>query len=409
MKMRRLFALIAGLFISLGAVAAPSPRSSEFQQQDQQEQQQESNPKDFFLSCQGVPLWQVCQSISEYYNVNVVVFDDLKDKLIFADVSGCDLVDVLDLITWLLGVEWVERAGQYYIGGNQSKIMVFPSLGIDQKIEAVFPNAVKLVNDKLIVQGSERELKRISDSLSLTLDRQVARCQLKVIEVVYSNDFQVGLDWEKSFDYGVSWENMLKNVHPVTHLAMSAKASLQLDQAVISTRYLVDTQVGILSGSKVSLQIGDETDRPVYSTSEYGNRVISGYSTQETGLLIDLSAYNSGGVWVFDSSVEHSRPVSDVKKTLSKVTTQVLVSDTRPFLLANVSSSGREFTIEQGVPFLCRIPYIGFLFGVFDKVQTRRDFYVCIRLIDSKTAPPVPPSAVPAVYQSLDDVRGEIN
>ena len=100
MKMRRLFALIAGLFISLGAVAAPSPRSSEFQQQDQQEQQQESNPKDFFLSCQGVPLWQVCQSISEYYNVNVVVFDDLKDKLIFADVSGCDLVDVLDLITW---------------------------------------------------------------------------------------------------------------------------------------------------------------------------------------------------------------------------------------------------------------------------------------------------------------------
>lgn len=95
-------------------------------------------------------MWQVCQSISEYYNVNVVVFDDLKDKPIFADVSGCDLADVLDLITWLLGVEWVERAGQYYIGGNQSKIEVLPSLGIDSKLEQVFPNAVKLVNDKII-------------------------------------------------------------------------------------------------------------------------------------------------------------------------------------------------------------------------------------------------------------------
>lgn len=119
-------------------------------------------------------------------------------------------------------------------------------------------------------------MKKISDALTSTLERDVALCQLKVIEVVYDDRFQVGLDWEKSFEYAVSWENMVKNVHPVTHAAMSLAASVQLDQAVISTRYVIDTQVGILSGSKVELNIGDEIDRPIYSTSEYGNRVLSG-------------------------------------------------------------------------------------------------------------------------------------
>lgn len=407
MKEIKLFVLIAGLFISLMAVAVPLEDSSEFPRQENQ--QPESNSKDFFLSCQGVPLWQVCQSISEYYKVNVVVFDDLKDKPIFADVSGCDLADVLDLITWLLGVEWVERAGQYYIGGNQSKIEVLPSLGIDSKLEQVFPNAVKLVNDKIIAQGTERELKKISDALTSTLERDVALCQLKVIEVVYDDRFQVGLDWEKSFEYAVSWENMVKNVHPVTHAAMSLAASVQLDQAVISTRYVIDTQVGILSGSKVELNIGDEIDRPIYSTSEYGNRVLSGYNTQKTGLLIGLSAYHAGSAWVFDASVEHSRPVTDLQKTLSKVTTQVKIEDSRPFLLANVSSSGGETNIEQGVPFLCRLPWIGFLFGVYDKVHLQRDFYVCIQLLDRNRVPkPLEPAGKSAMYQSLDDALDEI-
>lgn len=332
----------------------------------------------------------------------------MKDKPIFADVSGCSLRDVLDSVTWLLGVEWLERDGQYYIGGNQSVIKVYSSLGIDSKIEQVFPNSVKIVNDKIVVQGSEREIKRVTDSIEELICRDVAMCQVKVIEIIYNDDYQIGLDWEKSFDYGVSWENMLKNVHPVTHLAMSAKASLQLDQAVQSSRYLIDTQVGILSGSSVTLNIGDEIDRPVYSTSEYGNRVISGYDTQNTGLIISLKAFHSGDSWVFDSSVEHSRPISDLQKSLSKVTTQVKIVDDRPFLLANVSTSGDDLVIEQGIPFLCRLPYVGWLFGVYDKVRLRRDFYVCIRLIDDSELRPEPSADGSfSTYQNLDDFLQE--
>lgn len=340
--------------------------------------------------------------------MNVIVFDDLKDKPIFADVSGCSLRDVLDSITWLIGVEWVEREGQYYIGGNQSVIKVYSSLGIDIKIEQVFPNSVKLVNDKIIVQGSEREIKRVTDSIEQVISRDVARCQVKVIEVVYNDSFQIGLDWEKSFEYAVSWENMIRNVHPVTHMAMSAAASIQFDQAVQSSRYLIDTEIGILSGSTVNLNIGDEIDRPVYSTSEYGNRVLSGYNTQKTGLIISLKAYHSGNSWVFDSSVEHSRPVSDLQKTLSKVTTQVKVDNGTPFLLANVSTDGGSMTIEQGIPFLCRLPYVGWLFGVYDKVHLRRDFYVCLKLLDSSELSPEPKrDGSFGTYQNIDDFIGE--
>lgn len=368
----------------------------------------EPSEDEFFLSSFGLPLWQVCQAVSDYFGVNVIVFDDLKDKPIFADVSGCSLRDVLDSITWLLGVEWVDREGQYYIGGNQSVIKVYSSLGIDSKIEQVFPNSVKIVNDKIIVQGSEREIKRVTDSIEQVISRDVARCQVKVIEIIYNDNYQIGLDWEKSFEYGVDWKNILKNVHPVTHLAMSAKASVQLDQAVQSSRYLIDTQIGILSGSSVTLNIGDEIDRPVYSTSEYGNRVVSGYNTQKTGLIISLKAFHSGDSWVFDSSVEHSRPVSDLQKSLSKVTTQVKIDDDKPFLLANVSTVGGDTVIEQGIPFLCRLPYVGWMFGVYDKVHLRRDFYVCLKLLDDSELRPEPSAdGAFGVYQSMDDFVSE--
>ena len=148
----------------------------------------EPSEDEFFLSSSGLPLWQVCQAVSDYFGVNVIVFDDLKDKPIFADVSGCSLRDVLDSITWLLGVEWVDREGQYYIGGNQSVIKVYSSLGIDSKIEQVFPNSVKIVNDKIIVQGSEREIKRVTDSIEQVISRDVARCQVKVIEIIYNDN-----------------------------------------------------------------------------------------------------------------------------------------------------------------------------------------------------------------------------
>lgn len=354
-------------------------------------------------------MWQVCQSVSEYFGVNVIVFDDLKDKLVFADIAGCTLSEVLDLVTWLIGVEWVERGGQYYIGGNQSVIQVFPSFGIDARIESVFQNTLKVVNDKLVVQGSEREIKKVSDSLQNILNREVVKAQLKVIEVVYDDRWQLGLDWEKSFEYAVDWKNMLQNVHPATHLAMSAAASLRFDQAVISSRYLIDTELCILSGSVMSLNIGDEVDRPVYSESEYGNKVISGYNTQKTGLIIELKAYHSSGNWVFDSSVEHSRAVTDLQKTLSRVKTQVLVADEKPFLLANVSSFGGEHMITNGIPFLSRIPYLGFLFSVNDKITLRKDFYVCLRLMKN-TSNEYAPKKIPVkpTYNSFDDFLNNI-
>lgn len=340
-----------------------------------------------------------------HFAVNVLAYDDCKDRLVSADVHGKTLPEVLDSVSWLLGLEWSERGGTYYVGGNSEVIQVFPSLGVDSKVENVFKN-VKIVNDKIIAQGTERELKRVSDSLTAVLDRSVVRCRLKIIELVYDNSFEVGFDWEKSFDYGVSWENMIKNVHPVTHMALSAKASIQLDQVVISSRSLLDTDISILSGSQVKLEIGDETDRPVYSQSQYGDRLLSGYNTRKTGLLIALKAYNSGSVWVFDSSIENSRSITDLKKNISKVSSQLKTEIGKRYLVGNVVSDASEYQISQGIPILCRLPWVGFLFGVDKKIQVQRHFYVMIQVLSEDTIP-APPPIRPATYR-LKSLGAEI-
>ena len=36
----------------------------------------------FFLDSEGLETWQICQALGDFYNVNIVVFDDIKSKKI---------------------------------------------------------------------------------------------------------------------------------------------------------------------------------------------------------------------------------------------------------------------------------------------------------------------------------------
>jgi len=345
----------------------------------------------FFIEASGAPLWQICQSLSEYYSVNIVVYDDVKDKPIYANVSGISVVETLNCISWLIGVEWMKRENVYYVGGNADNVSVFPSSGLDSKLEVVFGSSVRIVNDKIIIQGTERNLKKIGDSISKILQRNSIRLALRVIEITYDDSYDIGFEWKKAFEYGADWKNMLSNVSPITHLAASVAVASHLDETYVNSRVLIDTELSVLSGSSTSMKIGEEVDRPIYTTSDQGTRVQSGYSTLTTGLIVTIKAYEGHDSWVFDSSVENSKPVSDTYRTTNKIESQFKAKSDDVCLLGTFRKQGDSVTISSGIPFLNRIPWIGKFFGVHDFVKTQSDVYFCIRVLPASALISEPP------------------
>lgn len=332
----------------------------------------------FFISCSGMQLWELCSEISSYFNVNILVFDDIKDKVIYGDIRGVSLVQVLDSISWYCGVEYVERDGIYYVGSNTKTILVLPLSGLKDKVETIFQDVqVHTINDKMLIYGTERDVARVKSVYEDLVRQYYCIVHLYAIEFVYDKNLTIGIDLEQSVKYVFSWENLLENSYnPFQSLAVSLYASLEADADQLRVRSVIDTDIGMLSGEKVRIQMGQEEDRPVYTQSEYGNQVVSGYSTQMTGLLIDLSASFDQKDWILDFQIENSDAQSSVVKTITKITSKIrLNQQNQVALLAKLDLSSIRESYSKGIPFLCDIPWLGYLFRVSSEREYDRQIF----------------------------------
>lgn len=350
---------------------------------------------DFFLSSSGLPLWQVVEQISKSFNVNIMVFDDIKDRPIHAVVQGRDLKQVLDCLAWLLGCEYVTREGIIFLGSNTQTVLVLPSSGIDKDVERIFKGVtVKQLGDKVVVVGTERDVARVKQAYYKILNRAHAVVHLYAIEILYDNNIEFGFDIDKALEYAFSLEGLaLSTGNPIQHLVMSFSASLEAGADMFRISSVIDTDIGLLSGKQVNFQVGEDNDRPVYSESQYGNqsRVITSYNTQHTGLLIKLKGYFDESSWYVDFNVENSEAKSDLRKSLTVLNTVAKLNARTPVkILAKLNLGIVKQTYEKGLPFICDIPLIGYFFRITKERKMRKQLVFVLRLKDINQHIPIP-------------------
>lgn len=339
---------------------------------------------DFFLSCEGLPVWQVAQAVSDYFKVNLLVFDDIKDRKIYGDINGLTLEAVLDSVSWFLGVEWIQKDNIYYLGGNADKIVVYNSSGINDKIEAIFEKGVKLIEDKIVVSGTEREVKRISDSLESIVKRDYINVRLYAFELSYDASNKAGIDWDIETSGSSDFGNLLTSgkgrkffVQPQNDLNLLISADVQLDNSSVDIQTIIDTDLGILSGSETSFTVGDANDRELYTVSNEGSSVVSGFNTQESGIIVIVKAYKADK-WFFNVQLEDSTAESDLSKSRTKISNNVVLDVGDTVLLGHLIKGTETRTITLGVPFLADIPYLGYLFRVTTDRTLRKEVFFFI-------------------------------
>ena len=334
----------------------------------------------FFFDCSGISLYDLISEVSKRFSVTIFVFEDIRDKKVYARMISNDLKKILDSICWYCSVEYFERDGVYYIGSNSKTVIVLPSAGVDLKIENVFQDVtVKHINDKLVLYGEERAVSRVQGIYKDLVQKHFIQVRFYAFEVLYDKNILFGFDIEKSVEYAFSWENLISNSYnPVQSLAISLYASLEAESDQLRVKSLIDTNLGVLSGDVFRLQIGEDKDRPVYSQSGEGDRVISSYDTFSTGLILDVKGSYTSEAWIFDVQIENSDSLSDLSKTLTKLTTKGRLSKTDPVaLLAQLTMQQTKESYSKGIPFISDLPFIGSLFRVSsDRTMERRLFFV---------------------------------
>ncbi len=356
-----------------------------------------SSTEKFFLNSEGLECWQVCQSLSDYFNLNIIVFDDIKHKKVFGQVKGLSVRECLNVLAWLLGVEWVEQDGIYFLGGNRKNILVRDSVGLPSDISTVIPN-VNVLGDKIVVVGTEREIKRVSDALEKLSSRSYVNVWLYVFEMRFDDRVDIGIDWRKMITYSASWDALIRGqFNPAQTLAISFVASAKLEEYYLDFSSLIDTNLGVMSGSETTFSITDDTDREVFNESGDGYRVVSGYSTQQSGLILSLKGYKVSGGWMFDVKFENSRAESSTQKRAVKLSNSVLVSPGNTVLLGCINEKSVYKRFEKGWPWLSRVPILGWLFALHEDRLVHR------RLIALLSLEPLPEKDLPSRLGSVPD------
>lgn len=337
---------------------------------------------DFYLDSRGLEVWQICKEIGDFYNVTVLSFDDIKNRKVHCLVEGRDLKSTLDSISWTLGVEWIEKNNLYFVGGNSQQVCVMDSAGIGIDIQNVFPKGqVRMLGDKLVISGTESEVTRIKEAILTITNRQFALLHVYGIEFLYDKDLTLGVEIEKSIEYFLDAKNILKDIDPATHISMSVVASIQAESAFFKSSTLINSDIGLVSGQQVIFNLGEDIDRPVYSSSSYGDRVLQGYDTQHSGLILKFKGFRAKSDWFFECYIENSESKSDTKKTLNSIKNIVKLSDEKKRVLVcclNVDNVKKEYT--KGIPFLADIPFIGYFFRVTRERQLTKKLYFILEL-----------------------------
>ncbi len=340
------------------------------------------------MQAEKLELWKVASEVSSFFKINLIVYDDIKEKVISIEFNELDLKHTLEALAWTVGVEYIEKEGIYFLGGNSDNVLVLDSTGITADVTKIFGNKVYTIADKIVIQGTEREVKRISDALKKMQVKE--SCIIKVTGYEVSDDMlrKLGIDIDKAIRYSASWENILSsNFNPLQMSVVAVAMSVQAEEQGDKIKQVLNSYVGLVSGKESKIQHGESVDRQVYSSStSMGTTLTTGYSTQQTGLIVTLEGFRYlPEEWNFNVNIENSMYISDTKKNLFNVKTSVLLKKGESILVGKMVKGSESVSIRKGIPWICEIPYLGYLFSVNTTAVLNKQILFFIEFVDERS------------------------
>jgi type II secretory pathway component GspD/PulD (secretin) len=340
----------------------------------------------FFVSCVDQSPFVVAEAITDFYKVNIFIAPRFMSKKITFSYEGNNIKSLLDSLAFTLDCSWRFENNNIYFSNADTRLVKLPNYGLRTAIITALGNIKgSIVKDSIVINGSESDIKSASKIIKAFGNRKLLKLKVSSIEFLCDDGLELGIDIKKSFSYFFSTANFLKDFDPTTHLALSVVASLKASAKYARSTVKINSVFQVLSGDNIHIEVGEELDRELYSESGQGNvnRVKTGFSTQKTGLLINISPfYDEAKKTVFiNFEASNSTAITDLQRKVTKIKTFAVLKHGQAVIVADLNLDGRNISYENGIPFLCKIPWLGYFFRVTNTLYAQRKVIFILQLI----------------------------
>lgn len=354
------------------------------------------NASPFFFQAAGASPGEVALAIADHYAVSVLVHESVSGR-VSGRLVAASLEQALDAFGFLIGEDWrQDDTGRlYYFGGKESKeIAVVPSYGLTAAEAGSLTgdgHGVRLVADKLVLQGDKSRLSDVRRALESFSSRPSILLEIMVVDVSTNTVERVNA-WLDAFKVGAGFvaksAEIASNVsNPVGQLAtkgeltydVNLSALFQLLEGDSSARVQLRQQTEILSGANAVFEAGDVQSTPlIIREPETGRDLVTAIERRTIGLSVDLRATALESGWQIEVELEDSGS-SNGRETATKFRGQRRIADrSGPVLLCSFSRRANE-AMEREVPGLGRAPKVGRWFRKKETLGRERSVMVLVR------------------------------
>ena len=278
--------------------------------------------------------------------------------------------------------------------------------------------AVKIIADKvknaLVIQAKPSDYRTVESALrKLDIVPLQVLLEATILEVTLNDALRYGVEWffkfgENRFVFsnlgprtGFGGENPEADIlnslqvpgfaYVATPTRSSVKAIVTALDQVSDVNVISSPQVFVLDNQTASLEVGNDvpiTTRSAVSVISADAPTVNSIEYRQTGTILEVTPrVNAGGLVTMEISQEVSDVVASTVTTdvtsqtptisKRKVETTVAVQGGETVALGGLIRDSRTNT-SSGVPFLSRLPIIGWLFGVKTNVAARTEVLVLI-------------------------------
>lgn len=332
-----------------------------------------------------MPLNEFQTIMSDTFKIKILFSKSLSTEKITTSFQNATLKEVLDSLCWIYSSDFILKDNIYYFGGGRELSVTRFNSGIPSTfLENAFSGKVKIVEDKIIIQGNEKDVKKIDEAITTLVNRDYSKFHIRGIDISKRYFMELGFDIEQSIKYSLTWDSLLKHqLNPFVAGAIAIYASLKENETNGAYRNIIDTDIYCVSGIESTLNIGLQVDRQLYTSSvEQGTKVTSGFNTQQTGIIIKLTAFKNETSWFVKTYLEDSTFINDFSKSIVSATNNIIMNDSREIVFTHYTKKKEQNDQTKGVPWISRIPWLGYLFAVKDESTEDRDIYFSIQKID---------------------------
>lgn len=269
------------------------------------------------------------------------------------------------------------------------------SLGFETLGIRIVPNSG---SNSILILATADEFRVIESTLK-RMDRPSLQVLIEatLAEVTLNDALKFGIQWE-SLDNGniatlsQSSNGAVSRSFPgfsYLHTSNNFIATLNALDSITDVQVISSPRLMILNNQEATISIGDQVPiltQQAVSTDNNDSRVVNSVSQRDTGVILRVQPrVNSSGSVTLDIDQEVSSVVPTTSSGIDsptiqerKISSTVSVRDGESIVLGGLISEGQS-TGKSGVPFLSRIPLLGWLFGSTNISKQKTELIVFIR------------------------------